>query len=106
MTTHENPQNDREQQSSHLLSAGAALLSLSAARSRASEHHSAHKAEQDRTSPFWRVFGAALLSIAALVIITLIQQFSSILTEVCQDLNRMHEARAELARKEEVAAVL
>lgn len=57
-------------------------------------------------SPFWRVFGATLLSIAALVIITLAQQFTSILTEVRQDLNRMHEARAELARKEELAAVL
>jgi hypothetical protein len=48
----------------------------------------------------------AQISIAALVTVTLTQQFSSILTEVRQDLNRMHESRGDLARKEELAIIL
>ncbi len=53
---------------------------------------------------FWRIFGATLVSIAALVTITLAQQFASILTEVRRDLNRLYESRGELARKDEVDA--
>ncbi len=103
---HENFKQDREQQSVIFPGPEAGLLTFESARGPVLGHSPARKAEKHRgrITLFWRVFGGSLVSIGALVAITLAQQFTSILTEVRQDLHRMHESRGELVRREEVVA--
>ncbi|HKI33894.1 MAG TPA: hypothetical protein VKA46_18720 [Gemmataceae bacterium] len=56
---------------------------------------------EERISLFWRVFGGTLLSIAALVVVTLYQQFSSSLNDLRGDVVRLNEARSDLVKKDE-----
>jgi hypothetical protein len=56
---------------------------------------------EERISLFWRVFGGTILSIAALVVITVYNQFSSTLTDLRKEMNQLYENRAELLRKDE-----
>jgi chromosome segregation ATPase len=56
---------------------------------------------EERMSVFWRVFGGTLLSIAALVVITVYNQFNTTLTDLRKELNQLYENRAELLRKDE-----
>ncbi len=56
---------------------------------------------EERISVFWRVFGGTLLSIMALVLVTVYQQFTSTLTELRSSLTHLNEAQAELVRKDE-----
>ncbi len=102
----ENSRQERESEPARRPGSGVALLSLESACTSTPGHRPAREAGKGGAwlSPFWRIFGATLLSIAALVTITVVQQFASILTEVRQDLNRLYESRGELARKDEVGA--
>jgi hypothetical protein len=52
-------------------------------------------------SPFWRIFGATILSIAALVAITVCQYFNNSLAGLRKDLNRLAESSADLLKKDE-----
>jgi chromosome segregation ATPase len=61
---------------------------------------------EERMSLFWRVFGGTLLSIAALVIITVYNQVNTSLTDLRKELNQLYENRAELLRKDEFSARL
>jgi hypothetical protein len=81
---------------------GAALLTAETLRS-ASEPPPAPEPPrgEERISVFWRVFGGTLLSIVALVIITIYNQFSTTLTDLRKELNQIYEHRAELLRKDE-----
>ena len=56
---------------------------------------------EDRISLFWRIFGGTLLSIAALVVVTVYQQFSNSLFELRSDMIRLNESRADLLKKDE-----
>src|SRR5262245_57585610 len=56
---------------------------------------------EERMSLFWRVFGGTLLSIAALVVVTLYNQFTSSVNELRSDVARLNEARADLIKKDE-----
>ena len=56
---------------------------------------------EERISLFWRVFGGTLLSIAALVVVTLYQQFSNNLVELRNDMIHLNEARADLVKKDD-----
>jgi hypothetical protein len=56
---------------------------------------------EERLPLFWRVFGGTLLSIAALVVVTLYQQFSSGLNDLRGDVVRLNEARGDLVKKDE-----
>jgi DNA repair exonuclease SbcCD ATPase subunit len=88
---------DREAQNA-VLAAG----TLRTAESRATErihHHPTHS--DDRVSVFWRVFGGTILSIFALVAVTLYNNLQSNVNEVRAELSRANEARAELVKKEE-----
>src|SRR5262249_23070510 len=60
--------------------------------------------DEERVSLFWRVFGGTILSITALVAITLFNNMSSSITELRNDLSREREARAELVKKEDFQA--
>jgi hypothetical protein len=59
---------------------------------------------EEKISLFWRVFGGTLLSIAALVIMTVYQQFSSSLNELRNNMNHIHETHVDLLKKEEFNA--
>jgi hypothetical protein len=56
---------------------------------------------EERISLFWRVFGGTLLSIAALVVVTLYQQFTGSINELRGDIERLNEARGDLIKKDE-----
>jgi DNA repair exonuclease SbcCD ATPase subunit len=59
------------------------------------------KSGEEHMSVFWRVFGGTILSIAALVAITLYNSLSSGITDLRNELNREREARAGLVKKED-----
>ena len=59
------------------------------------------KKDEEKLSVFWRVFGGTLLSIGALIAITVYNNFTSTLSELRAELNKAHEARADLVRKDE-----
>jgi chromosome segregation ATPase len=67
---------------------------------------------EERISPFWRIFGGTLLSIAALGVITVCQYFNNGLNglradldrlnrELQKDMGRLAENQADLMKKEE-----
>lgn len=57
---------------------------------------------EERISTFWRVFGGTLLSIGALVCITIIQQFSNSLGELRTAVAHLTESRGDLVKSEDV----
>ncbi len=57
---------------------------------------------EDRVPIIWRIFGGTLLSIVALVAITIYQQFSAALSELKTDIGRLNESRVDLVRKHEI----
>ena len=70
-----------------------------------SDARSEKKADDEKMSLFWRVFGGTILSICALVAITLFNNLSSTITELRAEINKANEARAladaTMVRKEE-----
>jgi hypothetical protein len=79
---------------------GAPWMTMETARHVAPAGSEAAKPE-DKISLFWRVFGGTLLSIAALVCVTVYNQFNTALTELRRDLNQLQDARADLIKKDE-----
>ena len=73
----------------------------SASQSRTAKHDESKK-EEEKLSVFWRVFGGTILSIVALVAITLYNNIHSTISDLRQELGREREARAALAKKDEV----
>ncbi|HVK16358.1 MAG TPA: hypothetical protein VM533_05370 [Fimbriiglobus sp.] len=63
------------------------------------------KGDDEKISLFWRVFGGTILSIAALVTITIFNNVSSTLSELRSEVNKANEARtqlvADMVKKEE-----
>jgi hypothetical protein len=59
------------------------------------------KPAEEHISIFWRVFGGTILSIVALVAITIYNNLSSSITELRNEVSREREARAELVKKDE-----
>ena len=59
------------------------------------------KKDEERVSIFWRLFGGTILSIVALVSITLYNNMASSISDLRADLSREREARAELVKKDE-----
>jgi archaellum component FlaC len=59
------------------------------------------KSDDEKLSIFWRVFGGAILSVCALIILTLFNNLYSNITELRNELNREREARAEFIRKDD-----
>lgn len=60
------------------------------------------KKEEEKLSLFWRVFGGTILSIVALVCITLYNNLQGSISDLRTELSREREARATLAKKDEV----
>lgn len=61
----------------------------------------APKKDEEHISVFWRVFGGTILSIVALVAITLFNNVSSSIAELRAEVGRERESRAELVKKDE-----
>jgi hypothetical protein len=59
------------------------------------------KSEEEHISLFWRVFGGTILSIAALISMTLYNNLTSSIADLRADLSREREARAELVKKDD-----
>lgn len=59
------------------------------------------KSPEEGMSLFWRVFGGTLLSIVALVVITLFNNMMSTISELRGDISKLNEYRAELLKKDE-----
>jgi hypothetical protein len=59
---------------------------------------------EEKISIFWRVFGGTLLSIAALAVMTVYQQFSSSLNELRNNMNHLHETHVDMVKKEDLNA--
>ncbi|OWK43188.1 hypothetical protein [Fimbriiglobus ruber] len=59
------------------------------------------KNDDERISLFWRVFGGTILSISALVVVTLYNNITNTLADLRSEVNKINEARADLIRKDE-----
>lgn len=59
------------------------------------------KKDEEKLSLFWRVFGGTILSIAALVLITIYQAIASSIHDLRTELSRVSESRAEFLKKDE-----
>jgi hypothetical protein len=57
---------------------------------------------EDKISMFWRVFGGTLLSIAALVVMTVYQQFSASISELRSAVARVNETHADMVKKDDL----
>lgn len=80
------------------------MTAMETARSAAessSKNSEPKKKEEESISLFWRVFGGTILSIVALVSITLYNNMSSSINELRSEISREREARAELVKKED-----
>jgi DNA repair exonuclease SbcCD ATPase subunit len=88
--------NDETQELNASLAAGETL------RSAANPAQAGAKHDEEKLSVFWRVFGGTILSIVALVAITLYNNISGNISELRNELNREREARAGLAKKEDL----
>jgi hypothetical protein len=101
----ENKPNCRDDQSSssgimHRAQTSTAVLSETLRNGAAAAAAASGKGEE-RISLFWRIFGGTLLSIAALVVVTVYQQFSNSVVELRNDMIRLNESRADLLKKDE-----
>jgi DNA repair exonuclease SbcCD ATPase subunit len=93
---------DRQQESTNR---GGEMAQLETARS-AAESSSGQKPiepkkDEEHMSLFWRVFGGTILSIVALVAMTLYNNLTSSVSDLRADLNREREARADLVKKDD-----
>jgi uncharacterized protein (DUF3084 family) len=71
----------------------------------ASAHHGPKaKSGDERVSLFWRIFGGTILSITALVIITVCQSVYSTIHDIQRDIARLNESKAEFVRADEYSA--
>lgn len=64
------------------------------------------KKDDEKMSLFWRVFGGTILSIVALVCITLFNNMQGSINDLRSELSREREIRATLAKKDDVDARL
>ena len=87
---------------------GETLTAIETARSITSSPVSApkhdEKKDEEKMSLFWRVFGGTILSIVALVAITLYNSLANSIGDLRSELSREREARTALAKKDDVDA--
>jgi hypothetical protein len=57
---------------------------------------------EEKISLFWRVFGGTLLSIAALVLMTVYQQIANSLHDLRGDLNHVRELQVDMVKKDDL----
>jgi hypothetical protein len=82
------------------------MMELETARSSAESSNSeksveSKKKDEEHMSLFWRVFGGTILSIVALVVITLYNNIATNISDLRTDLSHEREARADLVKKDD-----
>jgi chromosome segregation ATPase len=60
------------------------------------------KNDEEKMSLFWRLFGGTVLSIAALVAITVYNNLQTNISELRAEISRINEARSELIKKDDL----
>jgi methyl-accepting chemotaxis protein len=88
--------NRQDDESFGLSDAQATILRAETLRHGADNRHVKSFKGEEKISLFWRLFGGTLLSIAALVCITIYQQFNAAMGEMRTNINRLTESRADL----------
>ncbi len=84
----------------HLLQAAETLRSVAAA---CAQHKGKSQPQgEEKMSVFWRVFGSTLLSIGALIVLTVYQQFSTNLNELRAAIDHLSEVQADLVKKDDL----
>jgi hypothetical protein len=83
----------------HLLQVAETLRSVSAS---TPEKVRGEPRGEEKISVFWRVFGGTILSIAALVVMTVYQQFSASLNDLRAAINHVNEVQADLVKKDDL----
>lgn len=71
----------------------------------AARYHDPAKTGEEKLSVFWRVFGGTLISVAALVAITVFNSMNGNISELRNEVSRLHEAKAEAAKKDDLNAL-
>jgi hypothetical protein len=82
------------------------LVTAETLRSSAERHHvpAPAKANEERISLFWRIFGGTILSIVALVVITAYQSVSNSIVDLRNSISHLNEMKADFVKKDENAA--
>jgi predicted nucleic acid-binding Zn-ribbon protein len=90
-----------ENHDAHLATMGLATLHNQEPSNLPSEIHRPreHANGEDKISIFWRVFGGTILSIVALVAVTIYNNMTTSISELRNELSRANEARAEMVKK-------
>jgi methyl-accepting chemotaxis protein len=88
--------NHQDDESFGLNDAQATILRAETLRHGAEIRHAKSFKGEEKISLFWRLFGGTLLSIGALICITIYQQFNTALGEMRTNINRLTESRADL----------
>jgi len=96
-------QNDDSTEQGGPITAAETLRSAGAAGMASALHGPGYK-EEEKMSLFWRVFGGTILSITALVIITLYNNINGTITDLRAEVSREREARAGLVKKDDIDA--
>ena len=69
-----------------------------------SEHTTTRRRnEEERISIFWRLFGGAMISVAALIGVTLYNGLQMSISELRSEVTRLNEAKSEAAKKDDLA---
>lgn len=63
------------------------------------------KTGEEKISVFWRVFGGTLISVAALVAITVFNGMNGSINDLRTEVSRLNEAKAEAAKKDDLNAL-
>ena len=82
-------------------SRGNIVLTSETLRNSADSNGAQSSKAEERISLFWRICGGTVLSIAALVVVTLYQQINNNMTELRNDMIRLNESRGDLIKKDE-----
>lgn len=86
---------------------GAMAVMTEAARTADTGHRHPEPAKtgEEKLSVFWRVFGGTLISVAALVAITVFNSMNGNINELRSEVSRLNEAKAEAAKKDDLHAL-
>lgn len=96
-----NRERDEDQRSAGASTTGSLVQAASVLRGAQEPLNGGSMKTEERISVFWRVFGGTLLSIAALICITIYQQFTNSISELRSNLENLHESRGDLVKNED-----
>jgi hypothetical protein len=95
-------ENRSEERNSQPITSNPIFVAETLRNSLAGKEEEKGKNSEERVSPFWRIFGGTLLSITALVILTICQHFNSTLNDLRDQIGRLNdEIRKDMSHSNE-----